>query len=71
MADLVSSGNRRGFDCQVPSFVSSLCWPKAHPNRFLIPLILITILLIFPALFILILVLAGITMIEQARSASK
>jgi hypothetical protein len=52
-------------------FLVRLFWPKLHPNWFLVPLTLITIFLIFPGLFIVILGPAGITMIEQTRSASK
>jgi hypothetical protein len=46
-------------------------WPKSHANWFLVPLTLVTIFLVFPGLFIVILGPATITMMEQARSVSK
>jgi hypothetical protein len=52
-------------------FLVRLCWPKSHPKWFLVPLTFITIFLIFPGLFIVILGPAGITMTEQTRSDSK
>ena len=52
-------------------FLVRLCWPKSHPNWFLVPLTFITILLIFPGLFIVILGPAAITMIQMTDSASK
>jgi len=52
-------------------FLVRLCWPKSQPNWFLVPLTLITILLVFPGVFIVILGPAAVTMIEQTRSASK
>ena len=51
-------------------FLVFLCWPKSRLIWFLIPLTFITILLVFPGLFIVIFGPASITMIEQTRSAS-
>jgi hypothetical protein len=52
-------------------FLVRLYWPKSRLTWFLVPLTFITILLVFPGLFIVILGPASITMIEQTRSASK
>jgi hypothetical protein len=52
-------------------FLVRLCWSKSRLTWFLVPLTFITILLVFPGLFIVILGPASITMIEQTRSASK
>ena len=52
-------------------FLVRFFWPKSHITWFMIPLTIITILLIFPGLFIIILGPSSITMIEQTRSASK
>ena len=52
-------------------FLIRLCWPKSRLTWFLVPLTFITILLVFPGLFIVILGPASITMIEQMRSVSK
>ncbi len=46
-------------------------WPKSHTTWFMFPLTCITILLIFPGLFIIILGPATITMMEQSRAVSK
>jgi hypothetical protein len=52
-------------------FLLCLFWPKSYLTWFLAPLTLVTILLIFPSLFIVILGPAGITMVEQMRPTSK
>lgn len=44
-------------------------WPKSRTGWFLVPVTVVTILLVFPSLFIIILGPAGITMIEQTNSS--
>jgi hypothetical protein len=52
-------------------FLVRFFWPISHITWFMVPLVSITILLIFPGLFIVILGPAAITMIQQMRSVSK
>ena len=52
-------------------FLIRIFWVKSQTSWFLIPLTIITILLIFPGLFVIILGPSAITMIEQTRSVSK
>ena len=52
-------------------FLVRVFWSKSHTSWFMIPLTIITILLVFPGLFIIILGPSAITMIAQTRSASK
>ncbi|HUB66377.1 MAG TPA: hypothetical protein VL981_02690 [Candidatus Methylacidiphilales bacterium] len=54
-------------------FAAWVFWPQSHVNWFLVPLTLVTILLIFPGLFMIMLGPAAITMMEQeqTRSVSK
>jgi hypothetical protein len=46
-------------------------WPEDRGNWFLVPLSVVTILLVFPGLFIVMLGPAAITMLEQTRSLSR
>lgn len=52
-------------------FLVRIFWPKAQTIWFMVPLTIITIFLIFPGLFIIILGPAIITTLEQTRSVSK
>jgi len=52
-------------------FLVRIFWPKSHTSWFLVPLTIITIFLIFPGLFIIILGPAIITTLEQTRSVSR
>ena len=52
-------------------FLVHFFWPKSYTTWFMVPLALITIFLIFPGLFIVILGPAAITMMEQTQSISK
>jgi hypothetical protein len=50
-------------------FLIRVFWPRSQTNWFMVPLTFITIILVFPSVFIIILGPAAITMVEQTQSA--